>query len=218
MNVQIINNDNTHFISQISCNDNLLSWFTNVDETYFLIVRSEYGKTFDPEGYLSEYLRNASNLPVGEVVDILDNLSVFLFRKQMLLGYRCRFKPARYTVFVCEYSGDNLVIYTSESKVQHYDISDEVKLSMETIKPVSKGLFKKLLSGNQQERKCVRISLAGDMPVGYTDGALFYTYVDCKYEYPITKEMLRNGFYVPLFNDTNPVIKSCFMGFEGKLV
>lgn len=223
MNVEVIKNDAAHIIHKVMCNDNLVSWSSSGDEAYFLIVRSEYGKEFDLEEKAINYLRNVNSVAIGEDIDVLDNLSLFVFKRQLLLGYKCNYRPARYSVFVCNYiqEDNKLIIYINESASTYCDVSEELKLVMESVNNTSSsgGFFSRLFSGKSNNaRSYVRLTLDGDNPVGYTDGALYYTYPDYKYEYPITKKMLKNGFYAPLYNNTQPVIKSSSKGYIGRIL
>ena len=218
MRTEIIKNSNEHYIVSINCTKNFLNWSANADESYYLIVRSEFGKDFNIDDGFIHILNDNQQIVNGEVIDVTDSTSVMLFNKQVLLGYKCKNLPARYSIYVCDYIQEEqkLIIYIDD-KPSFCDVPYLIEFRLEKQEePKKKRLFFKK-SKKQDDRTFIRILLKSENPVGYIDGALYYAFPNLKYKYPITKGMLKNGFIVPLYNDAFPMINSNSMGFEGKL-
>lgn len=219
MQTEIIRNDKTHRVNKLECTDNLLKWSSFSEESYYLIVRSPFGKEINFEKQINEPMKKIQNISTGEIINLPGNIAVFVYRQQFILGYTCTVRPARYSIYVCSFqpNEDKISVYLNDDENLYCDISDCLSFTIEKVETVQRGFISKILHGVQEERPCVRVRLNQNCPSDYTDGALFYTFANCKYEYPITKQMLLQGFFVPLYNGEKPIIKSYSKGFVGKI-
>lgn len=213
MNVQAIKGDNEHYLLSVSCKDGLLTWKTNLyDEAYVLIVKSDFGRELMPERDFLDDLRKLSRFQEGKETVLSGGMTVFLYKRVNIIGYSCPQRPARYTLYICSYSGDDnsLTLYTDGL---YKDVASQIRLRL-SVKEVKYGHW-----WNPKKKTVVCITLSdGIMPVGYIDGALYYSFAGMKYRYPITGKMLKNGFKVDSYNGMKPVVESNSMGFVGILL
>lgn len=219
MQTEIIRNDTIHTVNKLECTDNLLKWSSPAEESYYLIVRSPFGKEINFEKQINEPLKKIQNISSGEIIELPGSIAVFIYRQQFILGYTCTVRPARYSIYVCNFlpNENKLTVYMNNDESLFCDISDCLLFQFERIESEKKGFWSKHLKKDKEERLCVKVSLKQSSPPGYQDGSLYYTFEGCSYEYPITKQMLSQGFFVPLYNGENPIIKSYSKGFLGKI-
>lgn len=221
MLVEIINNDKDHFINEARCNGENFSWSSNMEESHFIIIRSEFGESLENLDFIAKALEDSDDIYCDELINVSESVCFSLFKRQLLLARKCTVKPARYSVYVCKYlhNENKLVVYLNDGHQENYcDVSSslEFKVTLERTNH-RRGFWDNLFSRENTETQYVNIKLIGDNNMAYTDGALYYTFEGCKYKYPITKGMLSSGFDVPLFNGKKPIIKSYSSGFNARI-
>lgn len=217
MKVEIVNDDKK-YISKVSCNNNMLTWISSSEDIYFLIIKSEYDKKLNLADEVKKELEKLKSVRTSEIVKLSPNVSVYLYKKTNLIGYKCTVMPARYSIYICDFNfnSQELTIYYQDKYKTYFDLSDMLRFKVHEIaEQQSGGFFSRFMRRNDDSRKCVFVNLEGDCPVGYSDGSLYYTFEGTDFEYPITKDMLKNGFFVPVYKDKLPDIKSYFNGFIG---
>lgn len=221
MIVEIINNDKDHFINEARCNGENFSWSSNMEESHFIIIRSEFGKKLENLDFIAKSLEDSDDIYCDESISASEFLSFSLFKRQLLLARKCTVKPARYSVYVCRYlhNENKLIIYLNDGHQENYcDVASSLDFNVIVErKEQSRSIFDRIFSRESFECQYAKVNLIGDNNMAYTDGALYYTFEGCKYKYPITKEMLSSGFYVPLFNGNKPIIKSYSSGFNARI-
>lgn len=224
MEIEVIN-DAKVYINRVICNNNSISWSYEEDKKidYFLIIKSPFGEEFNiNDNVILSALSRIEDFSNGQTYDINEKrISILFFKNQRLLGYKYSKKPARYSVFACNYENNTLKIFANNYKSEYYDIYDTLSFNFKKVEKVKKGFFSKILSRilsrNEDDREYVRISLENEVPMEYKDGDLSYGFDKFKYDYPITRKMLKNGFIVPLYNNQIPIIKSISTGFNGEI-
>lgn len=213
MKIQTIANDQEHCLLSVGCNHDLLTWKAyRSDEKYLLIVRSGFSRDEGIKKCLIRGLETKNTLVPGEEFPLPDGMTAYFYEKGEIAGYFCAVKPARYTVFICGYTaGSNEITLYTDSKSA--DISTEIKLTRRVYTEKTGFIWKR------EVKTIVSFSLDDNasMPIGYIDGALYYQFTGINYKFPVSAEMLKTGFTIPIRNSDIPKICSNFMGFTGTI-
>lgn len=209
------------YVSNVTCNtNNVLSWDAGNDDVSFIIVRTEYGKDLIiEESSVKNSLTKCSASDFDSEIEINTELSVKLYNRISLIGFKCPYVPARYYIFVCDFDkkSELLKIHIPDYSCEFVDVGDTIFFTVQNETQQKKGLFAKL-KGNSSTKKYISVRLSGECPIGYKNGDLYYSFQNIKYIYPITRLMMKNGFSVPLYDDlSNFSIKSTSNGYNAEI-
>lgn len=206
------------YVSNVMCNtNNVLSWDAGSEDVSFIIIRTNYGKDLNlEESSIENILNKCTTSDFDSEIEISSDLSVILYNRISLIGFKCPCIPARYYIFVCDFDNESnsLRIHVPDYSYSYVDVGDTISFSIQIEIQQKKGIFAKL-KGNSSTRKYISVRLNGECPIGYKNGDLYYSFQNINYIYPITRLMMKNGFSVPLYDDESSFsIRSSANGYN----
>lgn len=216
MRVEANKNCDQSFICDIQENNGIVKWEyeRNNKPELLLLVRTPFEVTADAD----EIARLLSGREINVNSDALVSLNESVCCKFLRVSpgmngvYNVTAAPATYTVFGCRRDGDGIVIFTEKNERHHsccVPATLEYHVDIEDLKvKVKTGLLK----SHYETHRFSKITVHHNP--NYTEGALYYCFDGSDLQFPISKAMLGEPFYVRWYNGTNqPMIRSRYNGY-----
>lgn len=196
--------DNLHYASNIVQSEMVLKWNTK-GNTHCLIMRGSYGSNIKigKEEMAAIEKLSTNELLSGTELRLTDERFITFTPKGYVNNHSITVAPATYAVFCCEYDAESDVckLYIpNDACLYQCNVSAAISVSVTTM-PVRKHWFSK-------KQEDPRFTVVIPTIPGYTDGSLYYSFKDCKYQYPVTRAMLGKPFSVLSYNGERPTIQT----------
>lgn len=204
MKFQLVEFDDQHYATNIVQSEMILKWNSR-GNTHTLIMRGPFDDNIrisETEKQMLEQLPTEQILS-GKELRISDDRYITFSPKGYVNNYSITVAPAAYAVFCCSYNAaeDRCTLFVpNDACLYQCNISATIDILIE----------KQVVRHHWYSRRQGEPTYSIFIPTipGYADNSLFYTFKDCKFQYPITKAMLGKKFSVLSYNGNPPKIDS----------